>query len=158
MLKTPDASLPSWIFRRLYQNLPGQADGAAFHADAVQACVVTNRKNLPPLPDVLHKAFCDLAGGSGGDDSELAIGHEDKGRAVIDLIADQGPRRPGHAYDPQAVIERFAALLKEYGCFSVVGDRYAGQWPVQAFQKVGITYYPAQRPRSRYCTPHSNPS
>ena len=63
-------SLPSWIFRRLYLNLPGQPDDAAFDAERVEDAVVANRKVLPPQPTLSYTAFCDLSGG-GGDDAVL---------------------------------------------------------------------------------------
>ena len=58
-------SLPSWIFRRLYQNLPGQPDGAAFDALAVERCVVTGRACLHPQPDTDYHGFVDMSGGGG---------------------------------------------------------------------------------------------
>jgi hypothetical protein len=35
-----------------------------------------------------------------------------------------------------------------YHIASVTGDRYAGQWCAQAFQKRGITYTPSEVPKS----------
>jgi hypothetical protein len=34
------------------------------------------------------------------------------------------------------------------GVLSVTGDRYAGQWCQQTFQKRGITYHPCETPKS----------
>ena len=140
-------ALPSWIFRRLYQNLPGQPDSAAFNAVAVQACVVPGRHVLPPQADLTYSAFCDLSGG-GADDSTLCIGHSSEGTAIIDCLLDQGPRTIGKHFDPQQSVERFAAVLSTYGIHRVVGDRYAGEWPRQAFGKLNITYVVAQKTRS----------
>ena len=36
--------------------------------------------------------------------------------------------------------EDFAALLSTYGLSSVVGDRYAGEWPRERFEAHGIIY------------------
>ena len=55
-------SLPSWIFRRLYLNLPGQPDDAAFDAESVENAVVANRRVLPPEPGLTAFAFCELSG------------------------------------------------------------------------------------------------
>jgi len=140
-------SLPSWIFRRLYQNLPGQPDGAAFDAGKVQDAVVSGRTVLPPQPDRTYLAFCDLSGG-GADDATLAIAHHEQGRTVLDCLVDQGHRSAGQTFDPQQTVERFAALLKEYRCHTVHGDKYAAQWPVLAFQKLGIRYRQTQQNRS----------
>ena len=51
-------------------------------------------------------------------------------------------------FDPSAVVAEFAVLLKSYGCHNVVGDRYAGQWVVEAFGKEGISYQHSERSKS----------
>lgn len=141
-------SLPSWIFRRLYLNLPGQPDDAAFDAEQVESAIVPGRTVLPPQPTLSYTAFCDLSGG-GGDDATLAIAHENStGIAVLDLLIDQGARTSG-TFSPEQAVEKFAHTLKAYGCTSVTGDRYAAQWPIQAFQKHGIEYRPAELNRSQ---------
>lgn len=140
-------SLPSWIFRRLYLNLPGQPDDAAFDAERVEEAIVAHRIVIPPQPTLAYTAFCDLSGG-GGDDATLAIAHETNGIAVLDLLIDQGARTNG-TFSPEQAVEKFATILKTYRCYSVTGDRYAAQWPVQAFQKHGIDYRPAELNRSQ---------
>lgn len=141
-------ALPSWIFRRLYQNLPGQPDNAAYDAEIVQRRVVTGRSELPPVVGTTYQAFSDLSGG-GADDATLAVAHHEQGRVVLDLLIDQGPRRAGHTFSPQDTVSKFADALKHYGVWSVTGDRYAAQWPVLAFQQLGITYRPAAQNRSQ---------
>ena len=42
-----------------------------------------------------------------------------------------------------------AQKLKLYGITEVVGDRYGGQWPREAFKKEGITYTPSQRTKAQ---------
>ena len=140
-------SLPSWIFRRLYLNLPGQPDDAAFDAEKVEDAVVAKRIVLPPERGVLSTAFCDLSGG-GGDDATLAIAHETNGVAVLDCLIDQGPRTNG-TFSPEETVKKFSDTLKAYGCTSVTGDRYAAQWPIRAFAKYGIDYRPAELNRSQ---------
>jgi hypothetical protein len=39
-------------------------------------------------------------------------------------------------------------LLKSYGISSVVGDRYAGEWPRERFDVHGISYEAAAKPKS----------
>ncbi|MBT9490726.1 MAG: hypothetical protein IV093_24740 [Rubrivivax sp.] len=46
-------------------------------------------------------------------------------------------------------MEEFAALLKSYGLSEVTGDRYAGEWPREAFRRHGIAYKLAEQPRSQ---------
>jgi len=140
-------SLPSWVFRRLYQNLPGQPDGAALDAAAVQACVVPGRDRLSPKPDTTYSAFVDMSGG-GSDDSTLAIGHVEDGIAIVDLVLDQGSRTAGSIFSPQATVKKFADVLSRYGCHSVTGDKYAGHWPATEFSKQEISYRVSDRTRS----------
>jgi Phage Terminase len=140
-------SLPSWIFRRLYLNQPGQPDCAAFDADAIESCIVAGRTILPPQPGVGHVAGCDLSGG-GADDATLGIAHHRHGVAVLDCLADQGAR-VNKTFSPEETVKRFAEVLKSYGLSRVTGDRYAAQWPVEAFRKHGITYQPAELNRSQ---------
>ena len=65
-------------------------------------------------------AFVDMSGGS-SDDAVLSIGHRDAdGRAVLDLLMDQGQRPP---FDPNKAVERFVRPLREYGVSRAVGDR-----------------------------------
>jgi len=140
-------SLPSWIFRRLYLNLPGQPDDAAFDAEKVESAVVPRRVVLPPDRNRDYTAFCDLSGG-GGDDATLGIVYEDKGIVVLACLVDQGPRTNG-TFSPEATVKKFSDILRTYRCTSVTGDRYAAQWPIQAFDKYGITYKPADLNRSQ---------
>lgn len=140
-------SLPSWIFRRLYQNLGGQPDGAAFNADAVEAVVMKGRKSLPPQAGIRYRAFVDMSGG-GADDSTLAIAHQEHGKAVLDLVMDQGARRNDGTFSPDGAVKKFADVLKMYRIHKAVGDRYAGEWPREAFRKLGIHYEVSEKNRS----------
>lgn len=42
----------------------------------------------------------------------------------------------------------FCVTLKAYGVSTVVGDRYAGEWPRERFRELGVTYDLAASPRS----------
>ena len=141
-------SLPSWIFRRLYCNLGGQPDGAAFDAEKVEDAIVKGRTVLPPQPGLSYIGFCDLSGG-GGDDATLCIAHSDEhDRLIVDCLVDQGTR-VNRTFSPEDTVAKFAEVLKQYRCSTAQGDRYAAQWPVLAFQKLGIHYEPAELNRSQ---------
>lgn len=140
-------SLPSWIFRRLYLNLPGQPDGAAFDASMIEDATMKGRTVLPPQPGISYVAFNDHAGG-GDDDATLGIAHVQDDIVVLDLLLDQGART-NRTFSPEEAVAKFSEVLKLYGISSVTGDRYAAQWPVLAFQKHGITYRPAELNRSQ---------
>jgi hypothetical protein len=134
------ARLPTGRYRRLHLNLPGSPEGAAFAAEAVMACVVRGRRRLPYQPGRRYFAVVDMSGGS-NDDSTLAIAHKDAttGRAVLDLIANQGARPP---FDPRIAVQRFVALLREYGIALVYGDAYGGQTFRQDFISWGVNFAP----------------
>jgi hypothetical protein len=46
------------------------------------------------------------------------------------------------------VVEDFCRTLKNYRITSIVGDKYAGAWPVEVFAKNGIRYEQSARPKS----------
>ena len=53
-------------------------------------------------------------------------------------------------FSPEAVVEEFASVIKSYRCSKVYGDRYGGEWPREQFQKRGIFYEPAEKPKSGF--------
>jgi hypothetical protein len=85
---------------------------------------------------VVYWAFVDMSGGS-SDDAVLAIGHEQDGLGVVDLVAGQAGKPP---FDPRQAVLKFTELLKDYRVSSVVGDRYAGETFRADFQRQGIGY------------------
>lgn len=140
--------LPTHKFRRLHLNLPGMPDGTFFDATKVLDCVVEGRKLLKPNFEFFqYSAFVDMSGGS-SDDATLAIAHFDhlRERAVLDVVISQTGRPP---FNPRHAIKKFAALLKEYGCHTVVGDRYAGETFRQDFQEHGVSYSTSELNRSQ---------
>ena len=60
----------------------------------------------------------------------LAIAHKEGGNTVLDAIRE---RRP--PFSPEAVVADFCAILKTYRITSVIGDRYAGEWPRERFRE-----------------------
>lgn len=116
--------LPSHKYRRLHLNIGGQPEGAFYSSERILGAVVEGRRSLPFVAGRRYFAFVDMSGGS-SDDATLAIAHrEEDGRAVLDLVVDQGPRPP---FDPRLAVKKFAGLLREYGISRVTGDAYAGQ-------------------------------
>jgi len=104
--------------------------------DVVAACVGEYRE-LSPLPLLRYAAFCDPSGGS-ADSFTLAIAHRESGgggRVVIDAVRETRP-----PFSPESVVSDYAALLKQYRVTTVVGDRYAGEWPREQFRKRGVRY------------------
>ena len=72
-------------------------------------------------------------------------GHRDHTRqaAVIDALREVTP-----PFSPEQTVEQFASLLRTYECSTVVGDKFAGDWPVEAFRKFGVRYEQSAAPKS----------
>ena len=98
-------------------------------------------RELLPVVTLRYHAFCDPAGGSGIDSFTLAVAHRDAdGNAVIDAVRERKP-----PFSPAAVVDEFCVLLKSYRVSSVYGDRYAGGFASETFNRHGIRYQPAAR-------------
>ena len=110
--------------------------------EAIDACVVEGRRELPPVERITYSAFVDPSGGS-KDSMTLAISHRDAGRVVLDLVRERKP-----PFSPEAVVQEFADVLKSYRSSTVAGDRYAGEWPRERFRVHGINYKIAEKNRS----------
>jgi hypothetical protein len=146
-------SVPQSFIDDAYEDDPANAAaeyGAQFRSDieafvnrdAVEACVIEGRYELPPVSGVRYTAFCDPSGGS-SDSMTLAIGHRDGERAILDVIREVKP-----PFSPEAVVKDFCELLKRYDISAVVGDKYAGLWPTERFSVHRIEYKQNARPKS----------
>ena len=62
---------------------------------------------------------------------------------MVDALREVTP-----PFSPEQVVERFSSLLRSYNCDKVVGDRYAGEWPVDMFRRFNIRFEQAARPKS----------
>lgn len=136
--------LPSHKFRRLHLNLPGLPEGSAFSYEMIDSAIEKDVRVRPPRPETAYTAFVDMSGGS-SDDACLAIAHKERDRAVLDCVVNQGPQPP---FDPMVAVAAFAKVLKQYRCFHVTGDKYAGETFSAAFQKEGISYQLSQLTKS----------
>ena len=105
--------------------------------EALEACVTPGCYERGPERHQNYVGFCDPSGGGGADSMSLAVGHVDfaKDTIVLDAIRERMP-----PFSPEEVVEGFAKALKTYRCYSVYGDRFAGEWPREVFAKHGITY------------------
>ena len=118
-----------------------RSDIASFlDADLLADCTRPKPRELPPVEGVQYFAFVDPAGG-GQDEFTLAIGHREGDAAVIDLVT-------GRKGSPAVLVAEFAQTLKRYGITRTTGDRYAGRWPRDEFDKHGIRYDVSELDRS----------
>lgn len=112
--------------------------------EAVDAAVVAGRRELPPIAGMTYRAFLDAAGGSGSDSMTIAVAHrEPDGRVLLDLVREKKP-----PFSPASCVAEMAEALRPYGVRALRSDRYAGDWPAEAFQRHGITCTPAAKPKS----------
>jgi hypothetical protein len=110
--------------------------------EVVEAAVVPGLFERGPVPGLKYFAFTDPSGGS-SDSFTLAIAHKEGDAACLDLLRER--KAP---FSPEAVVDEFAQVLKSYRVSSVIGDRYAGEWPREQFRKRGITYTPSEKTKS----------
>jgi hypothetical protein len=108
--------------------------------EVVDAAVRSGPMELPHDKQHRYFAFVDPAGG-GQDEYCLAIGHKEGEDTVVDLVrARRGV--------PAEITAGYAELLKSYRIRKVTGDKYAGSWPADEFEKHGIKYTPSDKPKS----------
>lgn len=120
-----------------------------FDPAALDAVVVPGRRELPPAEGLSYVAFTDPSGGS-RDAFTLAIAHRDGSggasggaRAVLDAVRSWRP-----PFNPSGVVTEAAEVLKTYRLSAVTGDRYAGEWPREAFRSHGVEYKVSERDKS----------
>jgi hypothetical protein len=73
----------------------------------------------------------------------LAIAHKEGETEILDAIRERKP-----PFSPETVVEEFASLIRSYRCSKVYGDRYAGEWPREQFNKRNVFYEPCEKPKS----------
>jgi hypothetical protein len=133
--KDPEACRSEWLaeFR---------ADiSAAFSLEMIEACTLPGRQEFLPA-NFSYFAFVDPSGGR-HDSYALAIAHRAGEKVVLDAIKATKP-----PFDPSEVTKEYSDFLKLFGVGSVVGDNYAGEWPVTEFAKNGIGYEQAEKNKS----------
>ncbi len=106
----------------------------------LEDCTRPKPLELHPCEGVEYQAFVDPAGG-GADEFTLSIGHQDEEHAVVDMVR-------GRRGSPADIVGEFAGILKRYRITRVNGDRYAGRWPRDEFDKHGIAYEVSEMDRS----------
>jgi len=129
------------LFDREFAALFSVSISNAFNREAVEACVIPGRFELPPVQGIKYRGAVDPSGG-GSDEMTLSICHREKDIIVQDCL------RARHSQKPQDVVEEYAQVLKSYSISEVSGDRYSGSWVQDSFRQRGITYTVAEKTAS----------
>jgi hypothetical protein len=124
--------------------------GAEFRTDLeafvtreiVEAAIDPGVYERAPIEGVHYKAFVDPSGGA-NDSMTMAITHCENRVLILDAVRERVA-----PFAPDSVVSEFAETLKRYHISQVRGDRYAGEWPKEAFQRHGIAYLSAEKPKS----------
>jgi hypothetical protein len=151
--KTMHPSLPQRVLDEAYERDPQAAAaeyGAQFRTDiadfvdraVVEAAIEPDCFERLYVSDHSYIGFVDPSGGS-ADSMTLAIAHTEGDRGVLDCIRECKP-----PFSPEAVVAEFCDVLASYRVHRIMGDRYAGEWPREQFQKRGVVYEPAEKSKS----------
>ena len=125
-------------FTREYLGLFTDDLAAFLPAKAVEDAVRVGTYERPAQAGLLYLAACDMSAG-GPDATTFTICHRDGERIVQDVL--KGYRRVnGQSPNLANVVREMADTLRRYGLREIVGDRFAGQWSRQEFQRAGVTY------------------
>jgi hypothetical protein len=111
----------------------------------IDACIIPNRRELPPRPRMRSVAFLDAASGVGKDSMTLGIAYQDilSEKVVLACIKEWVP-----PFSPEQVCSESAQTLKGYGIHRVLSDRYSLGWTFEAFRRHSITLEYSDKSRS----------
>ncbi len=135
--RDPDVAAAEWLgeFRNDISDFVSR--------EVVEAAVVPGRYELPPVAGISYYGFVDVSG-AGADSMTLAVAHRGSdGRGILDLVREVRP-----PFSPESVVAEFAELLHIYRVARIIGDRWGGEWPVEAFARHKIVYEQSARPKS----------
>ena len=111
---------------------------AFISAELIDAVTIPGRFELPRILDAQYFGFIDPSGGR-NDSFTLGITHRGgEGRIILDVLRE---RRP--PFQPKTVVSEFSETLKAFGVSEVQADKYAAEWPAEAFREHGVTVKPA---------------
>ena len=78
----------------------------------------------------------------------LGVAHVDRTDWQKPIVEVDCLREAPPPFSPSTVVEDFARVLKSYNVNKVIGDKFAGAWPVETFGKLSITYEQSAAPKS----------
>jgi hypothetical protein len=104
-------------------------------ADAVDACTVEGRWEVPPKSDALYKAGLDA--GFRSDCFGFSLTHSEGEKVIIDVVRSWKPR-PGKAVQFVPVMAEIVEILRRYGCNQAYSDQVANEVIKQYLAEAGI--------------------
>jgi hypothetical protein len=118
---------------------------AMYDPNIIDRAVNHDRPMELPFRDAArpYSAFVDVAGGGGKDSYAIAISHREDEKIIIDAIRSRAPK-----FNPEEVTAQYCDLLRSFGIGHVTGDKYSGDWASNTFEKFGISYRRAEKPKS----------
>jgi hypothetical protein len=114
--------------------------------EIIDTCTVRGVYRLDFVKGVSYIAHADPSGGS-QDSFTMAIGHVEGDIVILDVLLE---KRPPFVSGIDDVVSEFCAVLREYGLYECVGDRYAAGFTVEAFRKHGVEYRHSDMTTSDY--------
>jgi hypothetical protein len=118
----------------------------------IEQAIIRDRHELPPVAGNQYSAGCDATGLSDSPTADcftLSITHRDGDMLIQDLLRGWKKSRQTNV-DLEGIVSEIAAILERYGLYDVHGDRYSGQWVVEAFRKAGVTYVQTEFDKSHF--------
>jgi hypothetical protein len=120
-----------------------RTDVVAFISEEQVAAISADHDVLPPEAGQRYVAFVDPSGGN-SDSFTVGIAHYDDARgAVLDVLWEKEA-----PFDPTEAVIEATALIKDYGCTRVTGDRYGGATFQFLFKRGGVNYHVTDAHRS----------
>jgi hypothetical protein len=120
---------------------------AAFDLRAVEGTVLRGIYEIPHVIGETYVAFCDPAGGTGGDSFTLGIAttRMEGETKIAQLVCLREFKPP---FSPQQTIAEISKTIMSYGINTVTGDRYAGDFAPEHFRNNGIIYEVSEKTKS----------
>jgi len=97
---------------------------------------------LPRRRDRRYTAFVDASAGR-HDRFGICIGSMDGDKFTADVVRGVSP-----PFDPREIAREYADLAKAYGCSTIIGDNYSGDWVSRTFEEFRLTYQQSELPKS----------
>ena len=114
-----------------------ESASAFLSADAIEACIVRGRYELPPQESVFYTAALDAA--FRGDAFAFAVTHRVGEKVVQDVTRSWRGTR-SNPVNLARTLEEIVATLRRYGCGKIHGDQFCSEPIRQALAQKGIQF------------------